>query len=326
MKTRRHLLREKQSARRVSGLALLLAAAIYIVIGPNTAIATESGGTSKALGVDTVMAGVMPPPGLRLTNFMARYDTSHTLDSSGNDRTGVSNFDLSASAETLRLQYVWPRVQLWGANLETRVGWNAILDAQVSFDVQTPRGPIHRKDSTTSVGDALFAPAILGWHSKRFHQMFGPELFLPTGKFDKNRLANTSRGYYSIGPAYWFTWLPIDEIEVSGALIYLINFENPDTKYVSGHELSFDYNLGYALTTAWQIGASGYLYKQVMDDEQNGRVVGDGNRGQVVAVGPFLRYHPNENWGITLKWQHEELVENRTSGDRIFLQFALKFF
>jgi hypothetical protein len=161
MKTRRHLLREKQSARRVSGLALLLAAAIYIVIGPNTAIATESGGTRKALGVDTVMAGVMPPPGLRLTNFLARYETSHTLDSSGNDRAGVSNFDLSASAETLRLQYVWARVQLWGANIETRVGWNAILDAQVSFDVQTPRDPIHRKDSTTNVGDALFAPAIV---------------------------------------------------------------------------------------------------------------------------------------------------------------------
>jgi hypothetical protein len=326
MKTKRHLLRAKQSVRRVSSLGLSLVIVFGIAIVPNTATATEGGGTSKALGVDTVMAGVMPPPGLRLTNFMARYDTGHTLDSSGNDRAGLSNFDLSVNAETLRLQYVWPRVQLWGANIETRVGWNAILDAQVSFDVQTPRGRIHREDSTTNVGDALFAPAILGWHSKRFHQMFGPELFLPTGQFDKNRLANPSRGYYSIGPSYWFTWLPIDEIEVSGALIYLINCENPDTNYVSGHELSFDYNLGYALTPAWQIGASGYLYKQVMDDEQNGRVVGDGNRGQVVAIGPFVRYRPSKNLGIVLKWQHEEAVKNRTSGDRVFFQFALQLF
>ncbi len=305
---------------------LLLLSATYLSNLANTATATEGGGTSKALGVDTVMAGVMPPPGLRLTNFLARYESSDTLDSSGNNRAGLSHFDLAVNAETLRLQYVWPAVKLWGANIETRVGWNAILNADVSFDVQTPRGRIHRKDSTTDIGDALFAPALLGWHSKKFHQVFGPELFLPTGKFDKTRLANTGRGYFSIGPSYWFTWFPIEQIEVSGALIYLFNLENSETNYTSGNELSFDYNLGYSVTAAWQIGASGYLYKQITDDEQNGRVVGDGNRGQVVAVGPFLRYHPSKNFGIVLKWQHEEAVKNRTSGERIFLQFALQLF
>lgn len=311
---------------RARDLGLSIVAALYVAIAPNTATATEGGGTSKALGVDTVMAGVMPPPGLRLTNFLAFYTAQHTLDSSGNDRPGLSNFDLFVTAETLRFQYVWPGVKLWGANIETRVGFNAIADVDVSFDVQTPFGRFHLADSTTNVGDALFAPAILGWHGKRFHQMFGPELFLPTGKFDKNRLANTGRGYYAIGPSYWFTWFPIDEIEVSGALIYLINFKNRETNYTSGDELSFDYNLGYSLTPAWQIGVSGYLYKQIADDEQNGRVVGDGNRGQAVGVGPFVRYHPSKNWGITLKWQHEEAVENRASGERIFLQFAVQFF
>jgi hypothetical protein len=49
-----------------------------------------------------------------------------------------------------------------------------------------------------------------------------------------------------------------------------------------------------------------------------------GNRGQAVAVGPFIRYHPSRDWGITFKWQHEYLVENRPSGNRFFLQFALK--
>ena len=310
---------------RVSSLGLSIVAAFYIAIVPNTATATEGGGTSKALGVDNVMAGIMPPPGLQLTNFLAFYTAGHTLDSSGNDRAGLSNFDLFVTAETLRFRYVWPGVKLFGADVETRVGFNAVTDVDVSFNVQTPFGRSHREDATTAVGDALLG-VILGWHGKRFHQMLGPEFFLPTGDFDKNRLANTGRGYYAIGPSYWFTWFPIDEIEVSGALIYLINLENPDTNYSSGHELSFDYLLGYELTRGWQIGANGYLYKQVMDDEQNGRVVGDGNRGQVVAVGPFIRYHPSKNWGITLKWQHEELVENRTAGERIFLQVMVQLF
>jgi len=307
-------------ARRVPALVAVL----FIAIVSVTASATEGGGTSKALGVDTVMAGVQPPPGLRLTTFLARYDTDHTLDSSGNDRAGLSNFDVYANAVTFRFQYVWKGVELWGANIETRLGISVYVDADVRFDVRTPRGPLHRESSARGIGDALFAPVILGWHGERFHQMVGPEFFLPTGKFDKNKLANTSRGYYSAGPGYWFTWFPTDAIEVSGTGVYLINGKNSDTNYKSGNELSFDYGVGYGLTHAWQIGASGYLYKQIADDKQNGQTVADGNRGQAVAIGPFLRYHPSKDWGITLKWQHETSVENRTRGDRIFLQFALK--
>jgi hypothetical protein len=316
---------ELRTNARVSILGLSLVVAFCFALVPNTTTATEGGGTSKALGVDTVLAGVMPPPGLNITNFLAFYTASETLDSSGNDRPGLSNFDLFVFAEVIRFRYVLPRVTFLGANIEARVGFNAVTNADVSFDVQTPFGRIHREDSTTNVGDSLFG-IILGWHGKQFHQMLGPELFIPTGRFSTNRLTNVGRGYYAIGPSYWFSWFPIEEIEVSGALIYLINFENPETNYSSGHELSFDYNLGYWLARDWEVGVSGYLYKQIMDDERNGQVFGDGNRGQAVAFGPALRWHPHgKNYGITLKWQHEEFVENRTSGDRIFLQAALQF-
>jgi hypothetical protein len=85
---------------------------------------------------------------------------------------------------------------------------------------------------------------ILGWHSKHLHQLFGVVIFMPTGRFSDVKLVNTSRGYWSIGPAYWFTWFPSKQIEVSGTPMFLINFENPDTNYTSGKEITFDYNLG----------------------------------------------------------------------------------
>ncbi len=303
-------------------LAILLAAFSTL---PTNLLATEGGGTSKALGVDTVISGVMPPPGLNITNFMVYYTADRTLDSDGNDRLNIMNFDLAVFAEVLRFRYVWPRITFLGANIETRFGWTLMTDADVSFDVRTPRRIFHRQDSTTRMGDSLLG-LILGWHSEHFHQMLGPEIFIPTGDFRAGRLTNSSRGYWAIGPSYWFTWLPIEQIEVSGALIYLINFENPDTNYSSGNELSFDYNLGYWITRDWQLGASGYAYKQLADDERNDQTVGDGNRGQVVAVGPMLRWHPHgKNYGITLKWQHEEWVENRTKGERFFLQAAVQF-
>ncbi len=304
---------------------LLVLTTLGVMILTNIADATESGGTSKALGVDTVMAGVMPPPGLNITNFTAFYTADRTLDSDGNARANLSNFDLFVFADVLRLRYVFPNVTFLGANIEARVGYTLLSTADVEFDVRTPRGLIHREDSTLNSGDSLVG-LILGWHGKKFHQMFGPELFIPSGKFSDDRLTNTSRGYFSIGPSYWFTWFPTEQLEVSAAIIYLFNFENPDTNYLSGQELSMDYNLAYAIARDWQVGVSGYAYKQITDDERSDVTVADGNRGQAVAFGPALRWHPHgKNYGLTLKWQHEELIENRTKGERFFIQAMMQF-
>jgi hypothetical protein len=302
----------------ITAIGLLLAAPVNV-------LATEGGGTSKALGVDTVFAGVMPPPGLNITNFTAFYTADRTLDSNGNDRANLENFDLFVFAEVMRFRYIFPNVTFLGANVEARVGVTLASYAEVEFDVRTPFGRIHREDSTTNIGDSLFG-LILGWHGKKFHQMFGPELFIPTGKFSDDRLTNTSRGYLSVGPSYWFTWFPVEQLEISTAIIYLFNLENPDTNYLSGQELSIDYNVAYSIARDWQIGVSGYAYKQITDDEINDLRVGDGNRGQAVGFGPALRWHPHgKNFGITLKWQHEELIENRTKGERFFIQAMVQF-
>ena len=288
--------------------------------------ATEGGGTSKAVGVDTVMTGVMPPPGLRLTTFASYYQAGKTLDGAGNERRGLSNFDLTAEALTLRVQYVWPGVELLGANVETRVGLTAYLKSEVSFDVQTPVGPLRRKGSVESGGDMLLAPVLLGYRGETFHQTTGLQLFLPTGSFNASALANPGRGYRAIGAVYNATWLPNPETELNISANYLVNSRNPDTNYTSGREASIDYGAGYKLHPTLQVGASGYLYKQVTNDEQNGQKFSDGNRGQALAIGPFVRYRPNDKWGIVFKWQHETKVENRASGNRFFLQFATTLF
>lgn len=289
------------------------------------AAGSEGGGSAKAFGVDTVLTGVMPPPGtLRLTTFLSYYEANQTLDGNGDPRPGISNFRLTAGAATLRFQYVWPDAKLWGADLETRLGFTAYLDPKVQFDVQTPAGSVHKQSSASGTGDALFGPLLLGWHGDSVHQITGFEFFLPTGHFNPSKLANLSRGYYSIAPAYWVTWFPNDNVEIGSNIFYLYNYKNPDTNYQTGQEVAIDYALGYAVTPVWQAGVSGYYYQQVTDDKLNGQDVAGGNRGRVLGIGPYIRYHPNTDFGITLKWQTETLVENRTKGNRFYLQFALK--
>ena len=308
----------------MTSFARTLVVVIVGLVTSGVAAATEGGGSNIAVGVNTVMAGVMEPPGTYLKTFIAHYDANQTLDSSGDDRAGIANFRVTVDAVNFRLSHIWNGVEFRGATIETRVGFTAYVDARVKFDVQAPAGTIHREGSAHGSGDALLAPALLGWHSERYHQIAGIELFLPTATFDPARIANTSRGYYTIAPAYFFTWFPTPGIEVSGNATYLFNLKNRETRYRSGDEIALDYGVGYALGDAWQIGASGYVYQQVGNDEQNGRIVAEGNRGKTVAIGPFVRYRDAAGWGIVFKWQHELSVENKTAGDRLWLQFALK--
>jgi hypothetical protein len=306
-----------------AGTSSILASLILLTSAP--ANATEGGATNKALGVDTVLSGVMGAPGsLRNTNFLGYYHADQTLDGSGNPRAGISNFGLNISAAVSRLQYVWPDGKLFGADIETRVGFTWYADANVKFDVQTPGGVIHRDSSSSGwFPAALVAPVVLGWHGQTVHQMTGIEFYFPTTGYVVGQPANVSTGFTTLAPHYWITWFPKPEIEIDGSFLYLFNQTNKKTNYRSGQEASMDYAAGYSLTPNWQAGASGYAYRQTTDDEVNGSAVPGGNRGRAFGIGPYIRYHEGY-WGVTFKWQNESSVENRAKGNRFFLQFAFQ--
>jgi hypothetical protein len=301
----------------------LVFAALIAALMSTPAAATEGGATNKALGVDTVLSGVIGPPGsLRNTNFLAYYHAGETLDGSGNPRPGISNFDLNVSAGTSRFQYVWPDAKLFGADIETRVGATWYADADVKFDLGTGGAATHRASSSSGwFPAALVGPVSLGWHGETVHQMAGVEVYFPTRGFVVGQPVNVTTGFTSVAPHYWITWFPKPEIEIDGSFVYLFNQTNHKTNYQSGQEFSMDYAAGYSLTPTWQAGASGYAYRQTTDDKINGNAVLGGNRGRVFAIGPYIRYH-EEYWGITFKWQNEAWVENRAKGNRYFLQFA----
>ena len=304
---------------------MALTAAMLMSLVPGAVAATENSGAGKALGVDTIAIGIMPPPGMRLYTYLTYYEAHELLDGSGNPRRGVSNFDQNATALFFRFQYVWPEAKLWDANIATRVGVTANVDVNLKFDVDTPGGKIHRSGSASeSFPGVLLAPVLLGWHSQTVHQIAGVQFFLPTRKYDKNQFVNASSGYSSVAPTYWVTWLPIDQVEVDASFFWFYNWKNGETNYKSGQEFDLDYAVGYSVTPAWQIGINGYAFKQLTSDEVNGNPVPGGNKGQVVSIGPYVRYSPSRDWGLAFKWQREYLVENRPSGNRFFLQLMLK--
>ncbi len=78
------------------------------------------------------------------------------------------------------------------------------------------------------------------------------------------------------------------------------------------------------------MGATGYALKQTTDDTVNGQVVAAsaglwdaGRRGQVFAIGPSLGYASKRGVSFTAQWQHETLVRNRFSGDKVWFKAVM---
>ncbi|OAJ56026.1 phenol degradation protein meta [Paraburkholderia ginsengiterrae] len=306
------------------GIPLRVGAAIASCCWITTLHATEGDGSNYPIGVNTLLSGVQPPPGNHIYVYLQEYEATTLVGNSGNPSGSVSEFSLHAQAAAFRLSHVWRDVTFLGATLESRTNI-PFVNLDLHFDAHTPKGTVYKSGSATGLSDLTVGPLFLGWHWGNLHQVVGLEFFLPTGSYDASRLVNPGRHYYSMQPNYAVTWMPVPNVEFSARALYSVNSVNHVTDYHSGNEFIVDYNAGFRVTPMWQIGASGYFYRQVTDDTQHGQSVnGNGNRGQVFAVGPSIAYGTRK-FSVALKYQRETMVRNRPEGNRVWLQMYMPF-
>ncbi|THF64974.1 phenol degradation protein meta [Pseudothauera nasutitermitis] len=290
----------------------LLAAAICGLCAAASVHAKE-GGDQYPNGAENWFAGAIPPPGNYFINYFGHV--SGTLrDHKGDKVTAPNgkNVKLKATFDALRFLKV-TETQFLGANY----GWAALLPiVHLSIDAAGSR------DSRTHIGDATFTPFLLSWHAPEWHYVVGLDVNLPTGRYDKNDPGgrNTGENYYSLEPVFGVTYLGSSGWEVSGKFMYNWKTRNKDTDYQSGDEFHMDFLVGKHVGP-WSVGLSGYYLKQLTDDKQNGRKVGpDGNRGQVFAIGPSVKYETAGKSQLIFQWQHESNVKNRFKGDKLWFK------
>jgi hypothetical protein len=182
-----------------------------------------------------------------------------------------------------------------------------------------------RSDDRFGLGDIIINPFILGWHSKNFHVTTGVDIYMPTGSYNQDRLANIGRNYWTFEPIVALTYLSDGGFEISAKFMYDFNTENDDTNYQSGQEFHFDYVIGYHVNKQWAVGLGGYYYQQTTDDELNGVTVSpDGFKGKVYSIGPVAQYN-YKNMSFTAKWQYEFDAENKPEGNKFWLNFVYAF-
>jgi len=293
---------------------LLLCSALLIVIGFgwSKAEATEGGGGMYPNGAEGFMTGALPPPGLYIVEYLNHYSADKLMDGDG-DKVPI-DFKVDASAAVTRILYQTDKDFL-GGNLGGYVLLPLVhMSADTTFGSGTKSG----------FGDMTVAPFV-SWHfGKNLHMASAVDINIPTGAYDKNEIANIGRNYWTIEPVLAVTYLADNGMEVSAKFMYDFNTTNEDTDYESGQEFHFDYALGYH-TGPWTFGATGYYYQQVTDDSGTMMPAGvpasvnDGNKGQVFAAGPSIKFD-SKGTIVEFRYQREMLAENKPEGDKFWVK------
>lgn len=272
-----------------------------------TACATEGGGTAYPLGVENFAAGAMPPPGIYGMEFAEHYTADRLNDQDGN-RVPL-NFKITA--DVIASRFLWITGQkIAGGDL----AFHTIVPL-VNLDVTIGNA----SPKKTGIGDITTGIGLGYHHTPQLHTLVGFDVFVPTGDYQKNELANIGRNYWAFEPVYIVSYVDPDGFNGDIKLGYISNLKNNATNYKSGHEFHFDYAAGWGLGNGWTVGAGGYYYQQTSDDQQNNADLAN-SKGRALAVGPSLKYDSRKGWFLAAKWQKEMAVENRAQGSAIWLK------
>lgn len=146
---------------------------------------------------------VAPEPG-----FVFRNDIYHySADESRTVLQGEARFDVDLSL-TINLAtglYV-PDVEVLGG----RYAFGALVPiVHNDIEANLSAGPLAARvqDDKTGFGDIVLIPWMLFWNFDNFHLSFAEYVVTPTGRYDKDDLANTGLNYWSFDTNLALTYL-----------------------------------------------------------------------------------------------------------------------
>jgi hypothetical protein len=308
-----------QASMKSSGKAILLCLAGFFITGlllSGEAYATENGASVYPLGVDTVLAGMLPPPKeTKLFVFNSFYSANEKDNSAG--QSVPTEFKVRVFANALRVTHNWG-VPVLGGRLES------VLAIPVVYEQLHIKPGKHDKIGISNVD---LTPFVVGYNTGNWHWFYRCDFILPGASYAKSDALNIGQHNSAIGPVGAFTYLSNKaHWEASSKVTYLVNFHGA-ANYRSGNELIWEYAAMRAIARKASLGVNGYLYQQVTDDQKKGLAVSGGNRGRDLSIGPAARVSLGKQSGFTVKYTRDTLVENRSRGGTLWFQigFPLSF-
>ena len=286
-----------------------------------------TGGSHFTYGIDGLQAPTLPPPGLHYIMYNLWYDTGTYKDNGGHTlHIPGGNTDVTVFASVQRLIYT-TNIKILGADY----GMDLIVPLLYQ-NVNVGYGPA--QSSSFTLGDIMFEPFDLGWHTPHWDVLFLVAIVFPTGSFRGDDPSSPGMGYWAgstaVGATYYFdeqkTW------SASAVLRWMINFDSQkDTNITPGDELILEYGIGkeFAAGNDWRIRPAliGADYWQITDDSGgNARypVNYDQKQGHAAGAEVNVMYLP-ALFQVNLRLLQDYGVHNGPSGTRCFLTFVKSF-
>jgi hypothetical protein len=265
---------------------------------------------------------VLPPPGLsvRMDEYYY-YGVEHSYVPQGNLTVAGK-----AWASIVAAIYVTP-YRIWGADYAVAV---RLADSYIAATqtLVTP-GPVSTRDGNIfGFNDIVVSPIYLGWHNGNWHWNISGTFWAPVGVYDKTRVVNGGKNFWAVSPQLAVTHFdPKTGWEISLALTYVVNFQNPATQYRSGADGHIETMVAKNLTPQFKLGLNSYLIHQLSDDSGAGATLG-ARRLRVAGIGPAASYTfkiDKVPVNLVAKYFREFDAQNTTQGDVGTLSLRVKF-
>jgi len=295
-------------------ISVVLLLACCLLPGQERVHATEGAGSYFFPGAFATFAAAMTPdPGFLVANQMLFYSAKA-------DKAVLNGrVDLNLEADAF-YNYFGGFYTFAAPILGSRLQVGAALPVgyvDMKASISTVLGSREISDSSFKLGDAMISSALF-WKRSDFYVKLVETVFLPTGDYSTDNLANIGRNYWAFDTSGALTWLNMKtgtEISVMPGIMF--NTKNSKTEYRSGNEFHVDFMVNQFLAANFALGVQGYYYSQVSGDSGSGARLGS-FKGEALGFGPALLWMPKFGKGklsLIAKWLHDVDHKNRIEGD-----------
>jgi len=314
-------------------------ALIFTVILFSPVLALAGGGQHALHGLTGQLPGVLPPPGLYGAEFLIWYTADKLKDNSGNTMTLARDGVEFDKLDVFALAFAGTWVSKWNI-LGASYGQRLIgvgLKIENELNVMTPGGPLKLEETRAGIYDIIWAPIVLGWHSKDglLHATAELDVFMPVGNPNPRNLVNINKNFWTFQPGIAITaFSPFwdQKLNATAWLRYDLNTKDDNflvspgiatkignpalagvrTDNTPGQEFHFDWSIDYAIYEKLRVGLLGFFYQQVTNDKTGvGTVKKD--KGRAFGLGPHV-WVPWKNWVFEAHVEPEFGVRNRPQG------------
>ena len=219
---------------------------------------------------------------------------------------------------------------VWVPDWTPAENFNVALGLTLPVQVLRVKGSVGRfseTDHSSGLGDIVITPAI-GWHSGPHLASLNLSIYLPTGPYDSNALANIGMNYWTFSPSLAYTYInPEAHVDFSFVGGVDINTRNNSTNYRSGAMAHADATLLRTFDNGLGVGVFGGMLYQVSDDQGPLAEELGGFKGRSFAIGPMIKYTGKTQHDVTatFNWAPEFGVKNRLEGNAWYLNLTARF-